>query len=171
MGAPTGRTVLGCSRRREPYRLLRADALSVLDPLHDRRVSGGRYTIGETLLDALGGGGRYAMTDDLKDTTIGEAVVEGWAKVKLPPRMTGLPMVVWITENDGCPHDVRVKVSTLHGGGGSCNGVIEFDEVKPRPQQLQPANGLDRPPQPLRRDDQDDPAAGGSPALTPAWPR
>jgi hypothetical protein len=33
MGAPAGRTVLGC---REPYRLLRADALAVLDPLRDR---------------------------------------------------------------------------------------------------------------------------------------
>ena len=28
-------------------------------------------------------------------------------------------MAVWITENDGYPHDVRVNVSTLHGGGGS----------------------------------------------------
>ena len=127
------------------------------------------------------GGGRYAMTDDLKDTTTTEAVAEDWAKVKLPPRLTGLPMAVWITESDGYPHDVRVKVSTLHGGLGSWrtapltvvrprprevvpsslpasdvalvsrwidlnrdviieywNGVIDFDEVKPRLQQLQP---------------------------------
>jgi len=121
------------------------------------------------------------MTDDLKDTTTTEAVVEDWAKVKLPPRLTGLPMAVWITENDGYSHDVRVKVSALHGGRGSWriapsiavrprpheivpgslpagdvalvsrwidlnrdliidywNGVIDFDEVKPRLQQLQP---------------------------------
>ena len=121
------------------------------------------------------------MTDDLKDTTTTEAVAEDWAKVKLPPRLTGLPMAVWITENDGYPHDVRVKVSTLHGGRGSWrtapsiavrpqpheimpsslpaadvalvsrwidlnrgviidywNGVIDFDEIKPRLQQLQP---------------------------------
>ena len=39
------------------------------------------------------------MTDDLKDTTTTEAVAEDWAKVKLPPRVTGLPMAVWITEN------------------------------------------------------------------------
>jgi len=45
------------------------------------------------------------MTDDLKGTTTTEAVAEDWAKVKLPPRLTGLPMAVWITENDGHPHD------------------------------------------------------------------
>ena len=127
------------------------------------------------------GSGRCTdMTDDLKDTTTTEAGAEDWAKVKLPPRSTGLPMGVWITENDGYPHDVRVKVSMLHGGRGSWrtapsiavqpqpdeilpgglsaadvalvsrwidlnrdviidywNGVIDFDEVKPRLQQLQ----------------------------------
>ena len=36
--------------------------------------------------------------DDLKDTTTTEAVAEDWAKVKLPPRLTGLPTAVWITE-------------------------------------------------------------------------
>jgi hypothetical protein len=41
----------------------------------------------------------------------------GWAMAKLLPEETGLPMAVWITENDGYPHDVRVKVSNLHGGG------------------------------------------------------
>jgi hypothetical protein len=119
--------------------------------------------------------------DDPKHTTAMEAVAEDWAKVKLPPRLTGLPMAVWITENDGYPHDVRVKVSNLHGGRGSWrtapsiavrpqshevvpgslpaadvglvsswidlnrdviidywNGVIDFDEVKPRLQQIQP---------------------------------
>jgi hypothetical protein len=125
--------------------------------------------------------GRCAdMTDDLKNTIATEAVAEDWAKVKLPLRLTGLPMAVWITENDGYPHDVRIKVSTLHGGRGSWrtalsiavrpqpheivpglpaadvvlvsrwidlnrdviidywNGVIDFDEVKPRLQQVQP---------------------------------
>ena len=128
-----------------------------------------------------GRAGDSDMTDDLKDTATAEAVAEDWAKVKLPPRLTGLPMAVWITENDGYPHDVRVKVSTLHGGRGSWriapsiavrpqpheiapgslpaadvalvsrwidlnqnvivdywNSVIDFDEVKPRLQQVQP---------------------------------
>jgi hypothetical protein len=121
------------------------------------------------------------MTDDLKDTTTTEAVAEDWAKVKLPPRLTGLPMAVWITENDGCPHGAQVKISALRGGRGSWRtasaiavrpqpheivsgslpaadvalvsrwidlnrdviidywiGVIDFDEVKPRLQQIQP---------------------------------
>jgi hypothetical protein len=121
------------------------------------------------------------MIHDLKDTNTMEAVAEDWAKVELPPRLTGLPMAVWITENDGYPHDVRVKVSSLRGGRGSWrtapsmavrpqpheivpgslpaagvalvgrwidlnrhviidywNGVIDFDEVKPRLQQLSP---------------------------------
>jgi hypothetical protein len=129
----------------------------------------------------LGSGCYTDMTDDLKDTTTTEAVAEDWAKVKLPPRLTGLPMAVWITENDGYPHDVRVKARPLHGGRGSWatapsiavrpqpheivpgslpaadvalvsrwidlnhaviidywNGVIDFDEVTPRLQQLQP---------------------------------
>ena len=121
------------------------------------------------------------MTDDLKNTTTTEGVAEDWAKVKPRPRVTGLPMAVWIIENDGYPHDMRVKVSTLHGGRGSWrtapsiavrpqpreivpgrlpaadvalvsrwmdlnrnviidywDNVIDFDEVKPRLQQLQP---------------------------------
>ena len=49
------------------------------------------------------------MTDDLKDTTATEAVAEDWAKVKLPPRVTGLPMAVWITENDRYLYDVGSK--------------------------------------------------------------
>jgi hypothetical protein len=39
------------------------------------------------------------MTDDLKDATTTEAVAEDWAKVKLPPCLTGLPMAVWTTES------------------------------------------------------------------------
>jgi hypothetical protein len=128
-----------------------------------------------------GSAGYADMMDDLKDTTTTEAVAEDWAKVKLPPRLTGLPTAVWITENDGYPHDVRVKVSTLHGGRGSWrtapsiavrpappeimpgslpaadaalvsrwidlnrdliidywNSVVDFDEVTPRLQQVQP---------------------------------
>src|SRR3954468_6280309 len=54
----------------------------------------------------------------MSETAI-ETDIEDWAAVKLVPRLTGLPMAVWITENDGYPHDVRVKVSPLHGGRGS----------------------------------------------------
>ena len=75
------------------------------------------------------------MTDDLKNTTTTEAVAEDWAKVKLPPRLTGLPMAVWITENDGYPHDVRVRVSTLRGGRGSWRTAPSI-AVRPQPQKL-----------------------------------
>jgi hypothetical protein len=79
------------------------------------------------------------MTDDLKNTTATEAVAEDWAKVKLPPRLTGLPMVVWITENDGYPHDVPVNVSTLHGGRGSWRTALLI-AVQPQPQEIVPGS-------------------------------
>jgi hypothetical protein len=44
---------------------------------------------------------------------------EDWAAVKLPLCDTGLSRAVWITENQGYQHDVRVKVSPLLGGGGT----------------------------------------------------
>jgi hypothetical protein len=56
---------------------------------------------------------------------------EGWSMAKLSPAETGLPMAVWVTENDGYPHDVRVKVSTLHGGGGSWRAAPSV-AVRPR---------------------------------------
>jgi hypothetical protein len=45
-------------------------------------------------------------------------LTEDWAAVKLLPRHTGLPRAVWITENQGYRHDVRIKVSTLRSGRG-----------------------------------------------------
>jgi len=33
----------------------------------------------------------------------------------LSPNLTGLPMVVWISERGGARHDARVKVSLVHG--------------------------------------------------------
>jgi hypothetical protein len=33
----------------------------------------------------------------------------------LSPSLTGLPMVVWISERGGAQHDLRVKVSLVHG--------------------------------------------------------
>ena len=45
-------------------------------------------------------------------------LAEDWAAVKLLPRHTGLQRAVWITENQGYQHDVRVKVSPLRSGRG-----------------------------------------------------
>jgi hypothetical protein len=64
---------------------------------------------------------------------------EDWAAVKLLPRRTGLPMAVWITENEGYPHDVRVKVSTLHGGRGFWRSAPSVG-VRPQPHEIIPGS-------------------------------
>ena len=64
---------------------------------------------------------------------------ENWAAVKLMPHRTGLPMAVWITENDGYPHDVRVKVSPLHGGRGSWRSSPSIG-VRPTPHEIVPGS-------------------------------
>jgi hypothetical protein len=46
--------------------------------------------------------------------------------VKLPPRLTGLPMAVWITENDGHPHDVRVRISKAVDAGRVAAGDLRI---------------------------------------------
>ena len=79
------------------------------------------------------------MTDDLKDTTTTEAVAEDWAKVKLPPCVIGLPMAVWITDNDGYPRDGWVKVSTLHGDRGSWRPAPSI-AVRPQPHEIVPGS-------------------------------
>jgi hypothetical protein len=75
------------------------------------------------------------MTGHFEDTTTTEAVAEDWAKVSLPPPLTGLPMAVWIAETDGYPHDVWVKVSILHNGRGSWCTAPSI-AVRPRPPEI-----------------------------------
>jgi hypothetical protein len=62
-----------------------------------------------------------------------------WAAVKLLPRDTGLPMAVWITENQGYQHDVRVKVSLLHGGRGLWRNAPSVG-VRPTPHEIVPGS-------------------------------
>jgi hypothetical protein len=64
---------------------------------------------------------------------------EAWLMAKLTPRLTGLPMAVWITPNEGFPRDVRVKVSRNHGGRG---GSIDASPVavRPRPRLVVPGS-------------------------------
>jgi hypothetical protein len=66
-------------------------------------------------------------------------LAEDWAAVKLMPQHTGLPMSVWITENDGYSHDVRVKVSPLHGGRGSWRAAPSIG-VRPQPHEIVPGS-------------------------------
>jgi hypothetical protein len=61
-----------------------------------------------------------------------------WGAMTLPPARTGLPMAVWITPNDGYPRDVRIKVSRLHGGGGSWTRDAVQVAVRPQPREIVP---------------------------------
>jgi hypothetical protein len=40
---------------------------------------------------------------------------EQYEMTNLSPRMTGLPMVVWVSPRGRARHDVRIKVSAVHG--------------------------------------------------------
>ena len=66
-----------------------------------------------------------------------DELTEDWASVKRLPHQTGLPMAVWVTENDGCPHDVRVEVSTLHGGRGMWRAAVSM-AVRPLSREIVP---------------------------------
>ena len=59
--------------------------------------------------------------------------------MKLAPRITGLPMAVWIPENYGSQHAVRVKVSPLHGGRGSWRAAPSVG-VRPQPHEIVPGS-------------------------------
>ena len=65
---------------------------------------------------------------------------EAYLMVKLPPRLTGLPMAVWITANEGSRrNDVRVEVSKTHGGRGhwlDATAVV----VRPHPCEVAPGS-------------------------------
>ena len=56
------------------------------------------------------------MADD-SITASGEAAedADSFDMANLSPALTGLPMVVWVSERGGARHDVRVRVSTVHG--------------------------------------------------------
>jgi hypothetical protein len=48
-------------------------------------------------------------------------------------------MAVWITENQGYPHDVRVKVSPLHGGRDIWPAAVSM-AVRPVPHEIVPGS-------------------------------
>ena len=61
---------------------------------------------------------------------------EAYLMVKLPPRLTGLPMAVWIMANEGSRrHDVLVEVSKTHGGRG-CWLDAAAVVVRPHPREV-----------------------------------
>jgi len=69
------------------------------------------------------------LKEQAREATIAD---EGWSMAKLLPPETGLPMAVWLTENDGYRHDVRVKVSTIHSGRGSWRHDATSVALRPR---------------------------------------
>ncbi len=60
----------------------------------------------------------------------------GWGMTKVSPRRSGLPMAVWVTPNDGYPHDVRIKVATIHGGRGSWRSDAVPVAIRPEVRQV-----------------------------------
>jgi hypothetical protein len=79
------------------------------------------------------------MKKGVTKSAASETGAEDWAIVKLFPQSTGLPMAVWITENDGYPHDVRVKVSPLHAGRGSWR-IAPPIAVRPQTREIVPGS-------------------------------
>ena len=59
----------------------------------------------------------------------GEAPYE---MANLTPRMTGLPMVVWVSHRGRAQHDVRVKVQQTHGSRMSLSNTATV-AVRPTP--------------------------------------
>jgi hypothetical protein len=57
---------------------------------------------------------------------------ELFAMVNLVPRLTGLPMTVWVRPESGLPHDIRIKVNMTHGRSMSV-GNLAVVGVRPVP--------------------------------------
>jgi hypothetical protein len=68
-----------------------------------------------------GGGGMSEISED-----------ELFAMVNLVPRLTGLPMTVWVRPESGLPHDIRIKVNMTHGRSMSV-GNLAVVGVRPVP--------------------------------------
>jgi len=69
-----------------------------------------------------------------------DELTEDWAAVKRIPDQTGLSRAVWITENQGYPHDCRVKVSRLRSGRGHWPDAV-FVSVRPVCEEILSSSG------------------------------
>ena len=74
---------------------------------------------------------------NMSDTSAVSDDEDPFAMANLPPRLTGLPMVVWASERMGARHDVRVKVHMAHGQ--RIDQTAEQRTIKRRPLQLMEA--------------------------------
>jgi len=66
-----------------------------------------------------------------KDTVESEAEAP-YEMANLTPRMTGLPMVVWVSHRGRARHDVRVKVQQTHGRRMALGNSVSV-AVRPAP--------------------------------------
>jgi hypothetical protein len=115
-------------------RKLRADCAQGFRREAERVYSGAdRSKNGQRLRELPFGRIGAIMAEDL------DTFEEAYAMAKLPPRLTGLPMAVWITPNEGFPHDVRVKVSRIHGGRGRWPDAASV-AVRPQPREITPGS-------------------------------
>ena len=55
--------------------------------------------------DSITPSGEHDATED----------ADAFDMANLSPAITGLPMVVWVSEHGGARHDVRIRVSAVHG--------------------------------------------------------
>lgn len=55
-----------------------------------------------------------------------------YTMANLRPAFTGLPMVVWVSEQGNAKHDVRVKVCCVHGDRIQLNNTASVS-VRPQP--------------------------------------
>jgi hypothetical protein len=69
-----------------------------------------------------------------------DELTEDWGAVKLVPDDTGLGRAVWITENAGYRHDVRVKVSRRRSGRGQWPDAV-YVSVRPQCAEIPSASG------------------------------
>ena len=74
------------------------------------------------------------MSAKLKNTIESEAD-ELFSMVNLSPRLTGLPMTVWVSPRGQARHDVRIKVNRAHGRRMTIHDAAVVT-VRPSPQDL-----------------------------------
>ena len=60
-----------------------------------------------------------------------------YTMANLRPAVTGLPMVIWISERGNAQHDVRLKVCCVHGDKIQYNNTVSV-AVRPQPHVISP---------------------------------
>ena len=72
---------------------------------------------------------------DLSDNELDDD--EGFWMANLPPRLTGLPMVIFVSQSGNARHAIRIKVSLTHGNHMDPNNTVPVG-VHPTPHEIFP---------------------------------